>query len=41
MYDELTCAVAWREIPVSYIYTTPDMTVPLVYQESMVEYLRG
>ncbi|KAK7942911.1 alpha/beta-hydrolase [Apiospora aurea] len=31
---------AWREIPVSYIYTSGDMTLPLAYQESMVETLR-
>ncbi|KAK8084901.1 alpha/beta-hydrolase [Apiospora hydei] len=31
---------AWREIPVSYIYTSGDGTLPLVYQESMVETLR-
>ncbi|KAI0466994.1 alpha/beta-hydrolase [Xylaria cf. heliscus] len=28
---------AWREIPVAYIYTTKDMTVPLSYQQSIVE----
>ncbi|KAI1108507.1 alpha/beta-hydrolase [Nemania sp. NC0429] len=28
---------AWRDIPVSYIYTTLDMTVPLPYQQNMVE----
>ncbi|KAI1169051.1 alpha/beta-hydrolase [Nemania serpens] len=28
---------AWRDIPVSYIYTTTDMTVPLSYQQNMVE----
>ncbi|KAI1272359.1 alpha/beta-hydrolase [Xylaria sp. FL0933] len=28
---------AWREIPVSYIHTTNDMTVPLTYQKSFVE----
>ncbi|KAI0834694.1 Alpha/beta hydrolase fold-1 [Hypoxylon sp. FL0890] len=28
---------AWREIPVSYIYTTLDSTVPLDYQKSFVE----
>lgn len=27
---------AWREIPVSYIYTSRDMTVPLEYQKDMV-----
>jgi len=28
---------AWREIPVAYIHTTADMTVPLDYQKSFVE----
>ncbi|KAI1478092.1 alpha/beta-hydrolase [Daldinia eschscholtzii] len=28
---------AWREIPVAYIYTSADMTVPFDYQKSMVE----
>ncbi|MCJ1296909.1 hypothetical protein MMC34_008477 [Xylographa carneopallida] len=28
---------AWREIPVAYIYTTGDMTVPLDCQKSFVE----
>jgi len=28
---------AWREIPVAYIYTAADMTVPLDYQKSFVE----
>ncbi|KAI2636667.1 alpha/beta-hydrolase [Xylaria nigripes] len=28
---------AWREIPVSYIYTTLDMCLPLSHQQSMVE----
>jgi pimeloyl-ACP methyl ester carboxylesterase len=28
---------AWREIPVTYIHTTNDMTVPLDYQKSFVE----
>lgn len=40
MYDELAHA-AWREIPVSYIYTTADMTVLLDYQKSMVDYLEA
>lgn len=30
---------AWAEIPVSYIYTTNDMTVPFNYQKSFVETL--
>ncbi|KAI1396870.1 alpha/beta-hydrolase [Hypoxylon fuscum] len=28
---------AWREIPVAYIYTTADMTVPFDYQKNFVE----
>ena len=28
---------AWREIPVAYIHTTADMTVPFDYQKSFVE----
>ncbi|RYO92427.1 hypothetical protein DL764_008134 [Monosporascus ibericus] len=28
---------AWRGIPVAYIYTTADMTVPLDYQKNFVE----
>ncbi|KAL1872153.1 hypothetical protein Plec18167_006756 [Paecilomyces lecythidis] len=36
MYQPISRA-AWREIPLSYIYTTNDMTIPLVYQKSMVE----
>ncbi|GAW24126.1 hypothetical protein ANO14919_137070 [Xylariales sp. No.14919] len=28
---------AWREIPVSFIYATEDMTIPLHYQKSFVE----
>jgi pimeloyl-ACP methyl ester carboxylesterase len=28
---------AWREIPVSFIYTTADMTVPIDYQKNFVE----
>ncbi|KAE8138751.1 Alpha/beta hydrolase fold-1 [Aspergillus pseudotamarii] len=31
---------AWRDIPVSYIYSTADMTVPLDYQKSFVEKMR-
>ncbi|KAJ5718531.1 hypothetical protein N7488_004177 [Penicillium malachiteum] len=27
---------AWREIPVSYIFSTKDMTIPLDYQDDMV-----
>ncbi|EEA24321.1 hypothetical protein TMatcc_007408 [Talaromyces marneffei ATCC 18224] len=28
---------AWREIPVAYVYSSQDMTVPLTYQTSFVE----
>ncbi|RYO84051.1 hypothetical protein DL766_008226 [Monosporascus sp. MC13-8B] len=28
---------AWCEIPLAYIYTTADMTVPLDYQRNLVE----
>lgn len=37
MYQEATNRPAWRDIPVAYIYTTNDMTVPLDYQKSMVK----
>jgi pimeloyl-ACP methyl ester carboxylesterase len=36
MYQPIKHA-AWREIPVAYIYSTSDMTVPLDYQKSFVE----
>ncbi|KUJ07585.1 alpha/beta-hydrolase [Mollisia scopiformis] len=39
MYQELTNTPAWKDIPVAYIYTMQDMTVPLDYQKSMVENL--
>jgi pimeloyl-ACP methyl ester carboxylesterase len=40
MYDRIENA-AWRDVPtISYIQTTQDMTVPLVYQQSMVEVMR-
>ncbi|KAL8992433.1 MAG: hypothetical protein Q9169_007109 [Polycauliona sp. 2 TL-2023] len=32
---------AWRETPISYIHTTQDMTMPLDYQKSMVDYMRA
>ena len=32
---------AWREFPVTYIYTSQDMTTPLEYQRSMVEHMRA
>lgn len=28
---------AWREIPVSYIHTTADMTIPIDYQKNFVD----
>jgi pimeloyl-ACP methyl ester carboxylesterase len=38
MYQPLTTErVAWRDIPVTYIHTTKDMTVPLDYQKWFVE----
>ncbi|KAI4204399.1 MAG: hypothetical protein LQ350_001156 [Teloschistes chrysophthalmus] len=40
MYQALTNC-AWREIPVTYIYTKDDMTVPLDYQKSMTEYMQA
>lgn len=36
MYQPIQHA-AWRDIPVSYIYTSNDMTVPLDYQKNFVE----
>lgn len=39
MYDRIE-NTAWSEIPVSYIYTTQDTTIPLDYQKSMVESMR-
>ncbi|KAJ8125352.1 hypothetical protein O1611_g8288 [Lasiodiplodia mahajangana] len=38
MYEGIKHA-AWREIPVSFIYTTKDMTVPIHYQKNFVENL--
>ena len=32
---------AWRHIPITYIYTTNDMTVPYDYQKSMVDTIRS
>ncbi|KAI1287223.1 Alpha/beta hydrolase fold-1 [Xylaria venustula] len=32
-----TKEAAWRDIPTSYIYTTTDTTVPLPYQQNIVE----
>ncbi|KAK8018090.1 alpha/beta-hydrolase [Apiospora marii] len=39
MYQSIS-QCAWREAPVTYIYTSGDMTVPLDYQKSMVETMR-
>ncbi|KAI0904587.1 hypothetical protein F4823DRAFT_634151 [Ustulina deusta] len=38
MYQPIQHA-AWREIPMSYIYATNDMTVPFDYQKNFVENL--
>lgn len=40
MYQAITHC-AWREIPVTYIYTSQDMTVPLDYQKSMVGFMQA
>jgi len=40
MYQEVA-QCAWREIPVTYIYTSQDMTVPLEYQKSMVNLMKA
>ena len=40
MYQAITHC-SWREIPVTYIYTSRDMTVPLDYQKSMVERMQA
>jgi pimeloyl-ACP methyl ester carboxylesterase len=38
MYQPLTTPrAAWRDIPVTYIHTTKDMTVPFDYQKWFVE----
>ena len=39
MYDRIT-KTAWKDIPVSYIHTTQDTTIPFDYQKSMVEIMR-
>ncbi|KAK5996303.1 putative hydrolase R7-like protein [Cladobotryum mycophilum] len=36
IYDA-TSHAAWREIPVTYVYTMEDLFVPLNYQQSMVK----
>jgi pimeloyl-ACP methyl ester carboxylesterase len=41
MYQPLTNPrAAWRELPVTYIHTTQDMTVPFEYQKWFVEGMR-
>ncbi|KAI1424752.1 alpha/beta-hydrolase [Xylaria sp. FL1777] len=40
MYQKIE-RCAWREIPITYIYTSEDTCLPLIYQESMVERLRA
>jgi len=40
MYQEVA-RCAWREIPVTYIYTSQDVTVPLEYQKSMVDLMEA
>ncbi|KAH7394440.1 hypothetical protein BKA66DRAFT_438788 [Pyrenochaeta sp. MPI-SDFR-AT-0127] len=41
IYQPLTTErAAWRDIPVTYIYTTKDLTVPLNYQKWFVEEMR-
>lgn len=40
MYQDITHS-AWREIPVTYIHASQDMTVPLDYQKSMVAQMRA
>ena len=39
IYDSISHS-AWREIPLTYIYATNDMTIPLDYQKNMVENVR-
>ena len=41
MYQPMsTERAAWRDIPVTYIHTTKDMTVPLDYQKWLVDEMR-
>ncbi|KAL4904570.1 hypothetical protein BDW74DRAFT_178667 [Aspergillus multicolor] len=40
LYQEITAA-AWRDIPVSYIFTLQDLLMPVAYQHAMVKALRG
>ncbi|KAF2233446.1 alpha/beta-hydrolase [Viridothelium virens] len=39
MYEPISNS-AWREIPLTYIFATEDMTLPYSYQQSMVENVR-
>lgn len=39
MYDSIS-STAWKEIPVTYVYTSEDMVVPLDYQKSMVDHMK-
>jgi pimeloyl-ACP methyl ester carboxylesterase len=42
MYQPLTTPrAAWRDVPVTFIHTTQDMTVPFEYQKWFVERMRG
>jgi pimeloyl-ACP methyl ester carboxylesterase len=42
MYDALiTERAAWRDIPVTYIHTTKDMTLPYDYQKEFVKGMRS
>lgn len=40
MYDPIAHS-AWKEIPVTYIHTINDATVPLDYQKSVVRLVEG
>jgi pimeloyl-ACP methyl ester carboxylesterase len=41
MYDALTTErAAWRDVPVTYIHTTKDMTLPYDYQKEFVKGMR-
>ncbi|PYI09561.1 alpha/beta-hydrolase [Aspergillus sclerotiicarbonarius CBS 121057] len=41
MYQPLsTDRAAWRDIPVTYVYTARDMTIPMDYQKWMVETIK-
>lgn len=40
MYQPIS-RCSWREMPVTYVCTTNDMTVPLDYQKDMIEKLKA